>query len=112
MALDSTNEVFAGGRVLIESTITDLLTGLAPNPYPDSVTVHVYKPDVSGAQAYVEDGTGTPMTDGGGGNFSVSYPVPTDGPPGAWKTQVAMHFPDGSTDLALPQTSFWVTNQI
>jgi hypothetical protein len=105
MALDATNKVQAGGRVLIQTAITDAQTGLAPNPLPDVVTVHIFKPDpVTG---YVE-AAAQPMHDDTGGKYSTSFATPSDGPEGAWKTQIGMHFADNSTDLALKEATFWV----
>lgn len=102
MALDDTNKVQAGGRVLIETEITDAKTGVAPVPLPDVVTCNIYPPD--GAVVPVV------MASDGGGNYSVSYQVPDDAPEGAYKTQIAMVWADFS-DIATKQTSFWVSNE-
>lgn len=105
MALDETNKIQAGGRVLIETTITDAKTGLPPSPLPDIVTCIIYKPDVAG---YVAVDAGQVMTHDTGGDYFLSYLTPSDGPEGAWLTQIQMHFADSSTDLALKAPTFWV----
>jgi hypothetical protein len=104
MSLDDTT--FAAGAVLlIEATITDSKTGIAPDPLPDIVMVHIYKPDTIG---YVEVDAGQQMDHDIGGTFFTSYQTPADGPRGRWKTQISMHFPDGSTDLTRREATFSV----
>lgn len=98
-----------GARVLIETTVTDRETGLAPDP-PPTVRVRIYDSRMveAGNQVMNNDGT---STDGKQALYSVTWAIPDDAREGPYSTRLEYSFADQTKDKELIGTRFHVVPQ-